>query len=171
MFIHWFITWVDLKYPDKQLFLSGPVFPSAIFRRHWAADESPSARLRLVQQVEGEMSTRGPFARIGLCAAAQEKKQKKKKWLDVRHCVCSRPSASGSRSSHLVRKKFRTGHEPAICSSRPSAASSQKHFSYWRTEESNSRNVWKETLCTGTHSHCCRFCFLYDISHVKYNTW
>lgn len=32
--------------------------------------------------------------------------------------------------------KFRTGHEAAICSSRPSAASSQmqKHFSYWRLQ-------------------------------------
>ncbi|KAK2904561.1 hypothetical protein Q8A73_011218 [Channa argus] len=47
-------------------------------------EKSPSACLRLLQQVEGEMSTLGPSAQLGLCAA--------------------RPLASGSRARHLVWK-------------------------------------------------------------------
>lgn len=108
--------------------------------------------LRLLQQVEGERSTRGPVrSDRALCSVLS--------WLDVRHCVCSRPLASGSRSSHLV-WKIRTGHEAAICSSRPSAASSQmqKHFSYWRKMEISSTNVPARLNLEGKAltSHDCR---------------
>lgn len=127
-------------------------FHPSIFRRHSVADESPSARLRLVRQVEGEMSTRS-FAHIGLCAASLRGE------VTGRSSLCLQP-AVGEREpvQPSCVEKFRTGHEPAICSSRPPAASSQtqKHFSYWRLRrrrrrrESNSRNVsvtcWKEKL-------------------------
>ena len=75
------------------------------------------------------MSPRGPSAHIGLCAAAFLREEVT---VDVRHCVCSRPLASGSRSSHLVWKISdwaRAGH---LQLQQAFGSQTQKHFSYWK---------------------------------------
>lgn len=71
-----------------------------------------------------KMSTQGPFAQLTLCFVQHFFR---KEWLDVRHCVCSRPLASGSRSSHLVWKIpdwARAGHLQLQAFS----SQTQKHF-------------------------------------------
>lgn len=54
------------KYPDEHLFTSRPAFYIRLFLGE--IQQQMNLRQRL-QQVEGEMSPRGPFAQIGLCAA------------------------------------------------------------------------------------------------------
>lgn len=54
------------KYPDEHLFTSRPAFYIRLFLGE--IQQQMNLRQRL-QQVEGEMSPRGPFAQFGLCAA------------------------------------------------------------------------------------------------------
>lgn len=139
---------VDLKYPDKQLFLSCPVLSIRLFLDE--IEQQMNKRLRqhvsdFCSRWRVKMSTRGPFAQLTLCFVQHFFR---KEWLDVRHCVCSRPLASGSRSSHLVWKIpdwARAGHLQLQAFSSQTQKHFLKHatgvFGGGRTEEISSRDV------------------------------
>lgn len=105
-------------------------FPSIYFRRYSAADEESLrqrisgfySRWRVKGQLDG--SLRSGFVR--------------RSFVTGRSSLCLQQACRwrAGAGPAILCGKFRTGHEAAICSSRPSAASSQmqKHFSYWRLQ-------------------------------------
>lgn len=123
-----FAASVYLKYPQKQFFLSCPVLSMLLFLVgiQWQMNKS------LRQHVSDFCSrwrVKCPLcSHRALCSMYLWRSD----WTFVIVFAAGRWRAGAGPA--ILCGKFRTGHEPAICISRPSAASSQtqKHFSYWR---------------------------------------
>lgn len=142
-FIHWFITSVDLKYPDKQLFLRRPVLSIRLFLAEILWQMNKSLR-RLVSDFCSRWGVKCRREARSLAAALCCVTQRRSDWTFVIVFAAGRRCMSGSRSSLLVWKISdwaRAGHLQLQAFS----SQTQKHFGYWRREEEG--NQEQERLC------------------------